>query len=90
MLGSRPNDSNGSYVWDKEATDIERVRHRNGLTPDEGITALNPAGVLGNEPNDLSELRNWRTAARLIEAQLEPDLDFAPEEPRRRGPSIRM
>ena len=90
LLGPRPADPNDEYGWDDDARDIERVRHRNGIRPADGITSLDPTGVLGDEPDDLHDSRNWEIAARLVEAQLEPDRDLTHEEPRRRGPSIRM
>ena len=74
-LGTRPDDPELAAEWDRDASKVERARHRNGLEPSAGHAGLGATEVLGPKHADQEALT----------------IETIPEQaqPRRRAPSLR-
>ena len=79
VLGTRPSDPGRAASWDRDASAVERARHRKGIEPSDGHAGLGVAEVLGPEVTSRKELD-------LSEAEEVPHHDA----PQRRGPSLRF
>ena len=79
ILGTRPSDPGRAALWDRDASAVERARHRKGIEPSDGHAGLGVAEVIGPKIASRKELE-------LSEAHEAPDHDA----PRRRGPSLRF